>query len=148
MSADGRVTLTWGDGEHVFRLAIGHLRELQDKTGTGPFAILKRLLDGSWRVDDAREIIRLGLIGGGMTPIDALLLVKRYVDERPIMESIAPAQIVLGRALMGDTDDDVGKEQAGDGSKTTTASSSAAFTETLPPSAGPRKKPTNKASGN
>ena len=140
MSADGRVTLEWGDGEHEFRLSIGQLRELQDKTGTGPFQVLKRLLDGSWRVDDAREILRLGLIGGGMKPIDALVLCKRYVDDRPLMESIAPAQVILGRALIGNTDESVGKSPKP--GKAKSESSSLSSTETVPSSAGPPKKST------
>lgn len=101
MSADASITMAWGDGEHRFRLAIGQLRELQDKCGAGPAEILRRVADGTWRVDDLREVLRLGLIGGGKAPLEALALVQRYVDERPLLESVMPARAVLLAALVG-----------------------------------------------
>lgn len=112
MSADGSVTLAWGDGEHKFRLPIGGLRELQQKCDAGAIEVMDRLRDRRWRVDDVRETLRLGLIGGGMTPVDALILVKRYVDDRPIMESVPTAFAVLMAALIGVPDDPVGKAEA------------------------------------
>ena len=119
MSANGSITFDWADGEHTFRLAIGHLRELQDKTSAGPMQILQRLSDSSWRVDDIRETLRLGLIGGGMTPMDALILTKRYVDDygHNLIENAKAAQNVIFAALVGVKDDPVGaakKAQAGE----------------------------------
>lgn len=134
MSADASTTFEWADGEHTFRLAIGQLRELQDKTGTGPFALLRRLMDGTWKVDDLREIIRLGLIGGGMKPLEALGLVKNYVEGRPLMESLVPAKAIMTAALFGDPEDDVGKDKPGE-TETTAGSTSPASTEPAPSSA-------------
>lgn len=108
----GSVRFDFGDGEHTFRLAIGQLRELQDKTGVGPATLLDRITTRSWRVDDIRETIRLGLIGGGMDPLDALGLVRRYVDERPIAENVDPAFRVLMAALVGPEDDKPGNGAA------------------------------------
>src|SRR5215207_6058651 len=99
MSADASITLVWGDGEHKFRLAIGQLRELQEKTSAGPIEVLDRLATRRWRVDDVRETVRLGLIGGGLEPIKSLSLVKHYIDDRPLMESISTAQAILMVAL-------------------------------------------------
>ncbi len=112
MSGSASITLTWGDGPHVFRLTIGELRELQDKCNAGPAEILNRLAGGTWRVDDIRETLRLGLLGGGKTPTDALVLVARYVDNRPLMENVTPAQAILLAALVGDPEDQVGKPKA------------------------------------
>ena len=109
MSADASLTMAWGDGEHRFRLAIGQLRELQEKCNAGPAEIFQRLLDRTWRVDDLREVLRLGLIGGGMKPAEALVLVKRYVDERPLLENVGPALQVLTAALVGPEDIASGK---------------------------------------
>lgn len=133
MSSDGAITLLWGDGEHRFRLPIGQLRELQAKCDAGPLEILDRLHDRSWRLDDVRETIRLGLIGGGMAPVDALVRVADYVDARPLLESVVSAQVILVTALMGVPDDTVGK-QAAEG---TDGSTSPPSTVTEPPSAGP-----------
>lgn len=110
MSRSGDIEIEWGDGTHRFRLAIGQLRELQEKTGQGPGALLQRLSTGGWRVDDAPQILRLGLIGGGMAPIDAARLVRVYAEERPPMESIQPALTVLMAGLFGVPDEPVGKE--------------------------------------
>lgn len=101
----GTVDIKWGDGDHPFRLGIGQLRELQDKTNCGPLELLKRLGTGTWRVDDLYETLRIGLIGGGKKPTEALALVQRYVLERPLAESVPPAQAVLMVCLYGDLED-------------------------------------------
>ena len=90
MSRDGSCSFDWADGEHRFRIGLGEARELQEKTGCGPYFLQARMASGDWRVDDVRETIRLGLIGGGMEPIKALALVKAYVDERPLSLSNLP----------------------------------------------------------
>jgi Phage tail tube protein, GTA-gp10 len=148
-TADGRITFTWGDGDYQFRLAIGQLRELQEKCKAGPFLILKRILTGEWMLDDLRETIRLGLIGGGLTPIDALVLVKRYVDERPLGESIIPAQLILSRAIYGDENEPVTSEKKDEPVEETMMSGSPSPTFTEPPqsSASTRKPLTRSRSG-
>lgn len=105
MSRSADVTLAWADGEYKFRLAIGQLRELQEKCDAGPQTILTRLAAGSWRVDDIRETIRLGLIGGGLKPSEALTLVQRYVDDRPLGESVQTAQAIVLVAVFGAPDE-------------------------------------------
>lgn len=100
MSRHGDVTIKWADGDHTFRLAIGQLRELQEKCNAGPLELYRRMFSGAWRLDDVRETIRLGLIGAGMAPPDALKLVERYVDERPLLESMMVAKSVLGVILL------------------------------------------------
>lgn len=135
MSADASIVLAWGDGEHRFRLPIGQLRELQDKCSAGPAEILGRIRMGSWRIDDLRETLRLGLIGGGMKPVDALLLVQRYVDARPYAESAQPAYEVLAAALFG-PEEAPGKGEA-PASEETDGSPSAPSTEVAPSSDSP-----------
>ena len=73
------------------------------------FSVL-RSVGGDWRVDDIREPIRLGLIGAGMTPTEAYLLVTRYVDGLPLTDNITLAADVLHHALVGEVDDPVGKK--------------------------------------
>lgn len=110
--SDALVELIWGDGPNRFALHIGQLRELQAKCDAGPQRILHRLSTIDWLVDDIRETIRLGLIGGGKTPSEAYALVVHYVDERPPLESRLVAQAVLMQALVGVPDDVVGKKTA------------------------------------
>lgn len=132
MSANAEIELTWGDGEHRFRLAIGQLRELQDKCKCGPQEIADRLRLGTWRVDDIRETIRLGLIGGGKTPLEALTLVVRYVDGRPWAESTLVAFGIISAAIWGVPEDqpNVGKEEA---DPTTATRAGSAFETFTPP---------------
>lgn len=72
-----------------------------------------RSIGGDWRVDDIRETIRLGLIGGGMSQTDAYILISQYVEERPWAENIGTAVEILAHAISGEPDDPVGKTQAG-----------------------------------
>ena len=118
MSRNGEITLNFADSEaRTFRLAIGQLLELQDKCNAGPAEIATRLQDGRWRVEDVTETIRLGLIGGGMSPAEANTLVRRYVHERPLLESIMYAQAIIMSALIGDPKEQVGKKRKAAGKK-------------------------------
>lgn len=150
MSRDGSISLDWGNDRHRFRLGIGELRELQEEINrprakigaplVGPGTLWRSLQSyDAWK-DEVREVIRLGLIGGGMKPLDALGLVRRYVDERPLVESSIHATAILGAALFGPPDEALeGKEEAAETTKTT-GSASLPSTETEPSSDGPPSK--------
>lgn len=114
MSRSGSVTLRFADGEHAFRLPIGRLRELQEKVDAGPMELLRRLQTGAWRIDDVREPIRLGLIGGGLAPTEASRLVERYVDDRPWVETVPVAFAIIASAVNGAPDEDAPGEAAGE----------------------------------
>lgn len=109
---DATVTFDWGDGTHSFRLAWGQLASLQEACDAGPYVVLQRLHSGEWRVEDISNIIRLGLIGGGLEPSPALKLTRTYVEARPPMESLIPAQVILSAALMGAPEEAVGEADA------------------------------------
>lgn len=131
MSAPGARPIIWANGEDQFCLSpVGHVLDLEDKCGVGLGAIFQRLGDGSWKVSDIRETIRLGLIGGGMTPERAMLAVKRHVDgnESGYAPSVLIAYEVIKAAIFGaPPDDPVGKEEPAEaknpGSSTTTDAS-------------------------
>lgn len=105
MSRHGDCSFVWADGQYTFRLPIGQVRELEEKCGLGVYEIYLRMAARQWRFDHLRETIRLGLIGGGMSPVEALKLVQRYVDERPFIESVEPALRILGAGLVGPEED-------------------------------------------
>ncbi|WP_026784200.1 gene transfer agent family protein [Pleomorphomonas koreensis] len=111
MSRNASISLDFGDGEHEFRFAIGQLRELEEKTGVSSFRVLARMLAYEPMADDRREVIRLGLIGGGMKPSEALHLVRTYCDERPPAETLPTAVAILQAGLMGVPDEEPGKSQ-------------------------------------
>lgn len=125
MSRDASVTLEWADGEYTFRLRQGELIELQEKTDAGPMWVLNRMMQPTpenrgWRVEDIREVIRLGLIGGGMEPVKALKLVRTYVESRPPMENLLFAQSILAAGIMG-VPDDQPQKKSGRPRKSTTS---------------------------
>lgn len=123
---DGRIEFDWADGTYSFRLAWGQLSELQEKCDAGPYVVLNRLHSGSWRIEDITNIIRLGLIGGGLQPSAALKVVRAYVEDRPPMENLIPAQVILSASLMGATEEPVGE---GDAASQTESSSTNSQTE-------------------
>lgn len=125
MTRDASITLEWADGTHTFRLAWGQLGELQDKCDAGPYVVLQRLVSGTWKIQDIAETIRLGLIGGGKTPVEALKLVRTYVEQRPPMESLLTAQAVLSAAVVGAPEEDRSKKNDAEKVSGSTASRTA-----------------------
>lgn len=112
MSRSATIDLDWADGSYRFALRWGELAELQEKTDAGPYVVLQRLGSGAWRVEDLSNIVRLGLIGGGMKPEDALKKVRFYVEHRPPLESVPLAYAVLQAALLGVPDEPMGEVEA------------------------------------
>lgn len=108
------IDLTWAAGEHPFLLTIDLLRALQDKCDAGPAFVLQRLASGRWHVDDVIQPIRLGLEGGGMAKDEARRLVKKHVEDEPLMLSVLTARAVIMHSLYGDQDDPVGESEAGE----------------------------------
>lgn len=108
------VDLTWAGGEHRFLLTIELLRALQEKTDAGPGWTLARLASGQWLVDDIIQPIRLGLEGGGLDKEEARKLVRHFVEDRPLTESVLTARAILAHALYGDEEDadDAGESKA------------------------------------
>lgn len=97
--ACGSYRAPFGDGIYTFRLDIGGLRELQEKTDAGPAYLLHRIAAGQWRVDDLRETIRIGLVRGGVEPVKALILLERYFDAGPIGQHVGLASLILSSAI-------------------------------------------------
>lgn len=131
MSRAGEITLPWGDEDRTFRLAIGDWRKVQEKCDAGPAEILARLAPvftatqqglrfeqivaagflGRWRVDDVREPLYRGLIGGGMEPTAAGKLIKELVDDRPLLEPLGMAYQVVLASVVGAEDEPLGELQ-------------------------------------
>lgn len=131
MSRGGELVRLWGDEERTFRLGIGEWRKVQETCDAGPAEIAARLsawaairkrmptatfLDilaggglGNWRIDDVREPIYRGLIGGGMEPTAAGRLMRDLHDERPLMENIDIALEIVLASLVGAGDEPVGE---------------------------------------
>ena len=140
----------FGDGKHEFQLNIGELEELQEKTDAGPEELFNRILQGTWRVADIRETIRLGLKGAGMDPMKALVLTERYAGPGHLAALKGLAQNIIGASLIGAPDEDVplGEQTAGETNHSPAESSgSDASTKSEAPSASPPAKSPEPPSG-
>ena len=101
-----------GEGRHHLSLPIGPLQDLETILDLGLPAILNRFLTLTWRSKDVIHTIRLGLIGGGMSPRDALDLVESHVVSAFLGEYAKTASVLLQAAMFGIADDPVGEPQA------------------------------------
>src|SRR5690606_28090241 len=88
-------TAFFGDGEKNFTLTPEVITELERKTGHGIGALYARFMASQFHFADITEIIRLGLIGGGMSPANAQTLIDAYAKPRPIMETYPLAFDIL-----------------------------------------------------
>lgn len=112
MSRDAKITQPFADDDYEFRLGWGELAELQEKVNAGPYVVLQRVENGTWRIEDVSNIIRLGLIGGGMKPTDALAKVRTYVEKRPPLENLMLAHAIIMAGLLGAPDEPAGEAGA------------------------------------
>lgn len=105
MSRDARLVAEFLDGEeYVFRLAWGQWIRLQEERGVGPFVIFERLHGDAWLVEDIRDVIRFGLVGGGMDEISARKLVRTHVETQPPHLSLQLAQQIAAAGMLGAPD--------------------------------------------
>lgn len=111
-SRSAKVNVFVGAGYHDACLKIAQLEELQEATNSGPSALLRRLSDSDFRVRDITETIRLGLIGGGMSPKDAFDMTRKYVCEGYLIHYMPVAYEIIVAALVGVEDEPVGEPVA------------------------------------
>jgi hypothetical protein len=76
----------FGDRERAFTLTDPMLAELERLTEFGVGALYFKLMGLAFTAETLREIIRLGLIGGGTSPEDAKRLCDTYATDRPLSE--------------------------------------------------------------
>ncbi|MBR0695946.1 gene transfer agent family protein [Bradyrhizobium lablabi] len=156
MSAPGTRSIIWANGEDQFCLSkVGLILDLEAKCEAAIAVIFKRIANKDFYLNDLRETIRLGLIGGGMTPKEAIAAVNLHVDENPhgLAPSALVAYAVLEAVLVGVPDDPVGKAKpaadktAGSSITTTDASAAPKSSASAPASAGRRASRKNALSG-
>ena len=112
MSRTARVQHHFGGGVHAFRLGLAELEELDELCGVGPGYLLGLVTagqNGNWKARQLREVIRLGLIGGGCTPIAAAKIVERYFDRTPLGDNLLICVAILGACVVGVEDDTPGE---------------------------------------
>jgi len=104
MSEDALSTAVYapfGGRDCKFELRLGEIRELERICKAGIAAIYLRVSMLQFAIDDIRETIRLGLIGGGLAPAEAQATILFSVDGRPINESTQLAADILKACFEG-----------------------------------------------
>ncbi|MDN8756763.1 GTA-gp10 family protein, partial [Staphylococcus aureus] len=76
-----------------------------------PEYLLHKLSTGQWFAVELIEVLRNGLIGGGMPHVEALKLVRNAFDLHDLISFKVPVQEVLMGCLYGPADDPVGEDQ-------------------------------------
>ncbi|QCL92895.1 gene transfer agent family protein [Agrobacterium tumefaciens] len=80
----------FADGTYKFALTWPLATEWEKTTDRSLYGTLINIMrTGIAQLHDTRELVRLGLIGGGMSPSDALRMVRTYVEERPAAENFS-----------------------------------------------------------
>ena len=127
MSRDATIVLEFLDGEeYVFRLAWGQWIRIQESRAAGPFVVFQRLHGDAWLVEDIRDVIRCGFVGGGMDEIRARKLVRDYVETAPPLASLELAKQIATAGMLGAPDGEVleKKQEAPTESTTSTTAES------------------------
>ena len=104
------IEVIWPGGKHPMTLAaLAHLEGLQGAVDAGPEFLLNKIRLGQWNAGDLFEVIRWGLIGGGLDNLEAEKLMRRVFGQHPKADFKGPAIEVLAHALYGPSDDPVGE---------------------------------------
>lgn len=117
MDGTGILVRPFGGEERTFLLDIDRIRALQSKTDCGPIELIRRMESGHWFVDDLRETLFQGLVGGGATQLQATVLMRDNFDkqQRGIAQFVPLAHEVLTAGVFGPADEEVspGEQTAG-----------------------------------
>lgn len=100
----------FGDAEYTFTLTDPVITELERLTGSGIGNLFIRLVGNQFHLGDLTNIIRLGLIGGGMNPQRAQELVATYAVNAPF-DQIFPLALDILTARWAGADDQPEAEQ-------------------------------------
>ena len=104
--------IVWPGGEHPFRLALAQLEGLQKATDCGPEWLAMKLRSGQWLATEAFEILRWGLIGGGMKREDAERRAKEAFINGDVSELNLLAFTIISNSLRAKEHDPLGEPAA------------------------------------
>ncbi len=91
----------------------GQLRKIEEARRCGISEVLTRLDEGRWYVDDIVDVLRFGLIGGGLSPEKATQLISLYVEPVPLQGHVLTAKAALLAVLIGLPDDPIAETSEG-----------------------------------
>lgn len=98
-----------GDNEYTFALTWDGAQEWEEKTGRSLFHTFNAMVASKTGfVSDVKELLRVSLIGGGMSPSEAFSLIRRYVEKRPLAETM-PVALAAAEAFLFGTEGEEGQ---------------------------------------
>lgn len=123
MSANGTRSIIWANGEDLFCISkVGLILDLEEKCQAGLATVFWRLRNDAWKYNDVRETIRIGLIGGGKSPEEAMRIVKTQVDGQPLAALVLVAWAIIEAAMVGVPGEAAGKKKLKRAAKTSSDS--------------------------
>ena len=92
----------WAGKERLFRLRLGDVLDLQEALGGQEIAVtFRKMTTGTFGIMDVHETLRIGMISGGETVIDAKRIFADRFDTIPLAESSAAAAELLVALMTG-----------------------------------------------
>lgn len=94
------VVLPFGDGPHNFALKWKQLEHLEKACNSSVSEIAGRVIGLAPRCDDVKNVIQLGLEGGGMPPVQVQQMMDRYFDSPLASTSAEMSNLLLAAKIM------------------------------------------------
>ena len=92
----------WAGKERLFRLNFGAVLDIEEALGRDPIgSVFLRVTSGQFRANDVYQIIRIALICGGESPVEAKRLVEAHFDTRPYIDNSQLAGDILLAIMVG-----------------------------------------------
>lgn len=92
----------WAGALRRFYLPLGKIIDIEEACGkVGIGAIYLRIARHEYFANDVRSVIKYGLIGGGLSPLEAEALLRDRFDVTPLVESAELALSILVDRMSG-----------------------------------------------
>ncbi len=134
----------FGGVDRHFLLTIGTIGELETERDTSVLEIARRVFTGRVMIADVEAVLRLSLVGGGVSPVQARALVEAHLTDAALLDPAGAVALVVrifeelcyGPMGLDKIDPDAGKPRA----ESPKNSRSASSTVKAQSSAGRRRK--------
>ncbi|MEQ9241238.1 gene transfer agent family protein [Roseovarius indicus] len=96
------VIAEWAGKERLFRLTLGGVFDLEEACGKEAIgSIFKRVSSGGFHANDLYHTVRIALIGGGMSSLEAKQLMETHFHRTPYIKNAELAGDILIALMSG-----------------------------------------------